>query len=63
MSALPDLPPEVATWIAAATPDGTNDPCGHYTAATKTTCMATPTRQYIGGRRCYQHAPVAVKRT
>lgn len=38
---------------------GADSPCGHYTAATRTTCMATPTRQYMGGRRCFEHAPVA----
>lgn len=62
MSPQPDLSHEVAAWIANAMPTGTDTPCGHYTAATRTTCMATPTRQYMGGRRCFEHAPVAITR-
>lgn len=58
-----DLPPAVAEWIADAMPEGTDTPCGHYTATTKTTCMTTPTRQYIGGRRCYEHQPAHTTRT
>jgi hypothetical protein len=52
-----DLAPEVAAWLADAMPDGTDQPCTHYDAAHGRTCGATPTRQYIPGRRCYQHAP------
>ncbi|MFL1427124.1 MULTISPECIES: hypothetical protein [unclassified Nocardiopsis] len=51
------LPPEIAAWIADAMPDGTNTPCTHYDAAHGRTCGATPTRHFIPGRRCYQHAP------
>lgn len=50
------MSPDVAAWITTATPD-TTSPCGHYNAATKSVCQATPTRQYIGGRRCHEHAP------
>lgn len=57
-----DLRPEVARWIASAQPDGTGTPCGHYTAGTRTTCGATPTRQYISGRQCYDHRPAATRR-
>lgn len=54
------LPAHVAAWISQAMPEGTDTPCGHYTAATNTTCDAAPTRQYIGGRRCYDHQPARV---
>ncbi|QVJ03030.1 hypothetical protein KGD82_13430 [Nocardiopsis eucommiae] len=57
-----DPRPEVAEWIANAMPSGTDAPCGHYTAATRTTCGAIPTRMYIQGRRCYDHAPNAFRK-
>lgn len=51
------LTPEIAAWIDEAVPDGTDTPCGHYNAAANTTCRAVPTRQYMGGRRCWHHTP------
>ncbi|MEU0493518.1 hypothetical protein ABZ249_30190 [Nocardiopsis sp. NPDC006139] len=57
------LPPEIAAWLADAMPDGTDQPCTHYDAAHGRTCGATPTRQYIPGRRCWHHAPDRKKDT
>jgi len=51
------LPAHVAAWLEQAMPEGTDTPCGHYTAATDSVCGAAPTRAYISGRRCITHAP------
>ncbi|MFY7065961.1 hypothetical protein ACOQFV_08875 [Nocardiopsis changdeensis] len=57
------LLPEDAAWLASSTGIDTDQPCTHYDAAHGRTCGATPTRQYIPGRRCYQHAPDRKKET
>lgn len=56
MSVRPDLSPEVAAWIANAMPEGTDTPCRHYYGDERRYCGQTPTRVYIPGRRCYDHA-------
>lgn len=50
---MPEAPPE---WLDVAT----DDPCRLYLATTGARCGATPTRHYLPGRRCWEHAPVAI---
>jgi len=51
------LPAHVAAWIEQAVPVMEHLPCGHYLGDQGHPCGDTPTRAYIGGRRCITHAP------
>lgn len=51
------LPAEIAAWIAEAMPGQEHLPCGHYLEVQGGVCGAAPTRQYIGGPRCWHHTP------
>jgi hypothetical protein len=48
----PAAPPE---WLEVAL----DLPCRLYLADTGARCGATPTREYLRDRRCWEHAPVA----
>ncbi|CAL9618822.1 hypothetical protein SUDANB121_05818 [Nocardiopsis dassonvillei] len=55
----PTVSDEIASWIAEAMPGQEHLPCGHHLAIKGAPCGAIPTRAYIGGRRCWYHAPRA----
>jgi len=50
-------PARVAAWLEQAMPGQERQPCTHHVAARGGPCGDTPTRAYIGGRRCITHAP------
>lgn len=45
-----------AEWLDVAT----EEPCSLYLGSAGVLCDASPSRAYLQGRRCWEHAPVAI---